>query len=126
MEFDNHVVKTIRLNLQKNSFKWFFGDGEDDYFQPVCYEIADFFGVVPQIECVYFLFDDAQNLIYIGQTKNFAQRAISHKSEKRILFTHYCVITAEMVGIGSKELKRFEQMAIARHKPPLNRIYYLS
>ena len=125
-EMNYAVINSVKQNLQNNSFKWYFGESEEEYFQPVCYDVACFYGVVPELECVYFLFDSDKQLLYIGQTKNFRLRAISHKTEKRIPFTHYCVITTEMMGIEAGQLKRLEQAAIARHKPPLNRIYYIA
>lgn len=72
---------------------------------------------IPEIEGIYFLFDDRE-LVYIGQSKNIG---------KRLQTNHHVYKKGYTVGIcttsGDDERLAIEKWLIQKYEPPMNKQY---
>ena len=123
--FESEIKQNFKKQIESNSFKWFFGDGEDDFFAPISFSFAiQYDGLIPNVPAVYFLFNENKDLIYIGKSTKLKNRLMSHFYAIKMDISHYCFIKPSDMGWPDEAIHHMEKICINRHKPPMNRIVY--
>lgn len=91
----------------------------------VVYDVRGIFeaktkSIAPNSPGIYFLFDAAMKLVYIGSTKNICDRVKSHIHRKAKEFTHASWIN--MAGRAEQEISTAENIFIKIFMPKYNRL----
>ena len=69
-------------------------------------KLRRFKGEATNFPCVYFLTDEAQNVLYVGKTQNLMQRVCSHQGDKEFSRVYY--IVAPLKKLEMEEDNRFK------------------
>ena len=123
--FEAQLQHNFEKQLERNSFKWFFGNGQDDFFVPIAFDFAiQLEGFIPNVPAVYFLFNENKELMYIGKSTKLKSRLKSHFYASQMDISHYCFIKPSDMGWPDEAIHHMEKICINRHKPPMNKVIY--
>lgn len=86
-------------------------------------KLRRFKGETIDFPCVYFLTDEAQNVLYVGKTKKLLQRVGLHKKDKEFSRVYYIVAPLKKLEADEDNRIKNKKLMIKKHDRETKKTY---